>query len=319
MKVRVSFKLLCLAVVAVSAVAVMAQVTGRTTLTVGSGSQPPSGNQSLLHGATVDANNQPSVAIPSGWTLVQAQGFEGTAPSTESWSGAVSTDRPHTGTHSLQDNVDHDQAGPAWWGGGSTLGTFTSVYLSYWEFVDSNAAANDEWNLGDLTKYDSSGNFMQEISPGLLGQSFNTLTPPLTMGPQSPKPNGVINIYYGPNVNLNPGAWHQWEISWTPNSPGSSNGAFAIYRDGTLLLSASNQNLNGTIDMSGSALRAGGQYTKLLWTNNAQGTGTCTPLGTGTGIEFQGGGTSFASIAAVCQPPAPAFKRFLDDVIVIKR
>ena len=80
MKMKLVMSLLfCLALTAATGVA--AQVTGTTMLTVGSSTAPaPSG--ALLTGATVSsdapncASSKISAAVPTGWTLVCARGFE---------------------------------------------------------------------------------------------------------------------------------------------------------------------------------------------------------------------------------------------------
>ena len=70
---------------------------------------PPTGNSSLLVGMT-PAKYQ----IPSGWTLIRTQDFEGAKPSGENWKGTASTINPHSGSRSIRETYSNDQADIGW-------------------------------------------------------------------------------------------------------------------------------------------------------------------------------------------------------------
>ena len=289
---------------------------------------PPA--QSLLSGCTVDSSNVPSCATPSGWTLVTAQGFDdGAIPGTQGILGTVGTAKPHSGANSLGGLVSTDQSSVAWALQQGNIGSFNSVYLSYYEWLDSNATVNDEMFVANISV--SGNGLLQEDVIDRLAQSFNTLTPQFDVEVQSscvtPLPSycagatGISHSYYGNSPNIGAGSWHQWEIEWTPNTSGSSNGSVQVYRDGTLIEGLTGVNINGTVSMANAKIQAGGVYSKLLWTNNGQVPpgGTCVSLGGGQGFAYLGGGQSFAAIGAMCGPPVPSFNRYIDDVIVIKK
>jgi hypothetical protein len=274
--------------------------------------------QSLLLGCTVDASNQPTCNIPAAWTLVIAEGFEsGNVTSKESYLGDITATFGHSGSHSLHMLVSFDQATPQWNYNQGNLGSFSAVYLSFYEYLDSNAAINDEMGIANLTIHDSSGNLAQELFIDRLGSSFNTFTPSIVIEPQSAT-TGVTEADYGPAPNIRAGTWHQWEIYWQPNAEGRSNGLIQIYENGQLRYSLGNHNFNKNVPMTNAQVFAGGIYTKLIWTDNGKlpPSGTCVALGNGLGFDV--GGT-LAKLGSICPPSAPSFNRYLDDVILLKR
>ena len=283
----------------------------------------PAGNQSLLPGATVPSCNQISKSVPSGWTIVDANNFSGGQlcnPSNEVVGAGTVTNSSacYNGGSCLTQNVSFDQAGPDIWV--KNIGGFASLYLSYWEWLDSSAAVNDEMFIADMSNSGNNG-LQQEIVVDRFGNSFNTLTPALIVESQG-NSSGVTVSQYGPTPNIAAGTWHQWEVEWTPNAPGASNGSVYIYRDGNLLYHVANANINGNITMSGnSSIEVGGVYSKLLWTSNGTPPpgGTCTAMGSGLGNVYQGGGASFSVLGALCPPTAPSFNRYIDDIIVMKQ
>jgi len=284
---------------------------------------PAPKGQSLLSGATVTGCGAINMSVPSGWSLLAADGFEGGNLCDQSaeglGNGAVSCAKGHSGSCSISTNVSYDQAGPQWLYLQGHSGSFTSIYLSYWEYVDPQATFNDEYQVGDLWQ-SQNGGFAQEIAVGFLGQSFNATSAPMTFDPQNGVSNGVNPpTTYGQTVSMAGGTWHQYEIEWTPGNNGGCS--VQVYRDSSLLASGSGLNCNGTVNMTGAQVQAGGQYTKLLWTNNGNPppSGACTTLGNGFGSEYQGGGASFSAIAALCGPIVPSFNRYIDDVIVMKQ
>jgi IPT/TIG domain/Putative Ig domain len=295
---------------------------------------PPA--QSLLSGCTVSASNTSSCPTPSGWTLVAAQGFEG-GSTNGVVSGTVSNigSSAHTGSYALTTYVSYDQAGPSWATNTSQIGTFTSVYISEWEWLDSNAKLNDETFLADLIN-PTSPSPAQEIiidryNPGTTENPSATKVVAESQGNASGVHNGTL--YAGTHSTA--GGWHQWEIEYTPNTPGNSDGSIYIYLDGALITPTGGQysfvnvNINGTVTMSGNSMvQVGGVYSLLLWTStgSTRGTpGSCEPVGSGQGNAIGNGGTSFATYSAACPTQFSAnggltgFNRYIDDIIVLKK
>lgn len=294
-------------------------VPPRTANLEGSGSSGTTGTGTSLLGGMTPA----SFTIPGGWTLSETQDFEGSIPGGQSISGTITNARSHTGTHSLFTVTSSDQATVAWFGPSSLS---TDVYESHYEYLDNNAAFNDELFVSRLFR-GSGGVLYEEIIVDRFGFSFNTLKPNIVVEPQSQCTGagcsgvgvGVIHAFYGPAPNEGGGAWHQWETWWHPNTSGNSDGFVNVYRDTQLLYAANAKSLNGTISMVGATVEVGGVYTKLLWTSNGTPTGSCTQMGFGTGIELFGGGRSFAQINSYCGPLAPTFNDYKDDIIVMHK
>ncbi|HVI08006.1 MAG TPA: choice-of-anchor D domain-containing protein [Candidatus Binatia bacterium] len=294
-------------------------VPPRTANLEGSGSSGTTGTGTSLLGGMTPA----SFSIPSGWTLSETQDFESTIPGGQSISGTITNLRSHSGSKSLFTVTSSDQATVAWFGPSSLS---TDVYESHYEYLDNNAAFNDELFISRLFR-GSGGVLYQEIIVDRFGFSFNTLKPSIVVEPQSQCTGagcsgvgvGVIHAFYGPAPNEGGGAWHQFETWWHPNTSGNSDGFVNVYRDAQLLYAANAKSLNGTISMSGATVEVGGVYTKLLWTSNGTPTGTCTQMGFGLGIELFGGGQTFAKINSYCGPLAPTFNHYLDDIIVMHK
>lgn len=301
------------------------------------------GNTSLLTGCTVNASNLSNCSTPAGWTFVVAQGFDGGAlPPSQ---GSLGTIGPatgttcHTGTNCLGGLLNGDQSGATWALEQGNLGTFTSVYLSFWEWIDANATTNDEFFVANLSFSDSI--LEQEMVVdryqcwGNASCAFNGTAPNVVLALNSDKTNangGAHGVASGPNVNINAGVWHQWEIQWTPNTPaidnqtsppnpGAGDGSVVIYRDGSIVNNYSGININGTWTMTNAKVTAGGVYTKLIWTNTGSNppSGTCSSsIGNGTTVNADSG-LSFSSLGAICGPTVPSFYRYIDDIILLKK
>jgi hypothetical protein len=100
-------------------------------------------------------------SLPSGWALVKAQDFEGTKPTGESWgtwNGVVTTTRPHSGSKSIEGTYANDQADASWRLSAGLAGSFSELYLSFYEYIGSNALFNDEFFLASVMKRGSDGN-----------------------------------------------------------------------------------------------------------------------------------------------------------------
>jgi hypothetical protein len=281
----------------------------------------PPGNDGLLSGMTPG-----NYEVPSGWTLVRTTDFEGTQPSDEEWAvwnAAVRTDKPHTGSKSLGGTYSNDQADVAWRLSSGVLGAFNEVYLSFYEYIESQALFNDEFFLA---RFSRDYPFHEVILDWYWARNDDG----------SPAFNGEIATLYavpqgvwygnaaGKTATVPKGLWVQWEIHYRPNTSGVSNGFIRVYKDGNLFTAAENVNLNGTVGMENMAVQAGGVYTKLVWMEDSP---TCTVCSTapGNGTDYCTGsmhwaGQPFSSpYCGPTDPPLPSFKRYIDDIILLKR
>jgi len=278
----------------------------------------PPGNDGLLSGMS-PANYR----IPSGWSLVAKQDFEGSKPGNEtwgSWDGEVNGNRPHSGSKSIEGNYRNDQADAHWALAPGAIGNFTEVYLSFYEYIDTAALFNDEMFLA---KFAVSSPTYQEVLADWFwatkngSLAYNGLEATLYVLPQ-----GSRSARLGPKSAAVPrGSWIQWEMHYRPNTPGSSNGFYRIYRNGVLYTSAENADLNASVDMSNCMVQVGGVYTRLVWMTDYPTCSSCSPA-PGDGTDYCTGskgwvGQSFSS--PVCGPSQPSFKRYFDDIIVLKR
>ena len=292
---------------------------------------PPS--VSLLSGCTVSESNSINFgsggcrsALPSGWTLMTCEGFEGGATHTTCNGSAVSSvglgygtsitcSKGHTGSCSVVSNINGQGAGPSLYFGSGSFGT---VYISYWEWKDANALMNDELFVTDL-RHVVSGSLQQEIVTDRFNSGgFNSSQDQLLIEPQG---NHYGNIY-GPTTSFGAGAWHQWEVLYHPNTPGNSDGAVQVYLDGITLINKSGVNINGTINMANSGIQIGGNYGKSVWTNNSSrpnAGGACTSApGQGAEAGFWLGAFNASPInAGNCAPAPPTFNLNQDDIIIM--
>lgn len=287
-------------------------------------------NAGMLTGQTPS-----TLVVPNGWSIVRTQDFEGTRQdSSEYWNGipvggTASTTNPHSGSRSLRGAYNADSDAMQWALEDGYSGAFSEIYLSFWEYTDSNARFNDEYllahikdpnNVDDLVfdfmwspEFNSTQAYFRVVAEGLAND---------TPG-HSPWDKGFVTVPVG--------AWNQWEIHIRPGTPGQPDGFFKIYLNGepymerinTLILGEGRTFENGRI-------LAGGFYTKIVWMKDYP---TCSiPSGcltweeraafTGSDlcVEQEGWwGQSFASpLCAPNDPPLPSFYRQIDDVIVLK-
>lgn len=284
----------------------------------------PPGNDGLLSGMTPG-----SYKIPSGWSLVRAQNFEGTKPGDEqwgSWNGVVNTVRPHTGSKSIEGTYSNDQADAKWLLASGNLGGFSEIYLSFYEYTESKARFNDEYVLAHFAV----ANPFQELVLVWLWAEDSSGTPAFN-GVRAPlyavSQGNQYGRFAGSTTTVPVGAWVQWEIHYRPNTPGNSNGFVRIYQNGTLRKASENVNINGTVDMSNMFVQAGGYYTKLVWMTDSPTcsvpSGCSTAPGKGTDYCTAAKGWSnqkfSAPVCAPIDPPLSSFKRYLDDIILIKK
>ena len=275
----------------------------------------PPGNDGLLSGMTPG-----NYKIPSGWSLVRATDFEGSIPSGETWElwgASVQTDRYHAGSKSLGGTYDSGQDDVAWRLDGSVLGTYSEVYLSFYEYIESQALFNDEFFLA---RFGVSNPFQEIIADWYWAPGFNK--PSATLYAVSQGVADGRSAEKGATVPK--GAWHQWEIHYRPNTSGSSNGFYRVYLDGTLFMSAENANLNATVSMNNADVQVGGVYTKAVWMMDYPTCKVCsTAPGNGTDYCTRANNWDYESFSnPKCNPidpPLASFKRYFDDIIVMKK
>lgn len=272
----------------------------------------PPGTDGLLSGMTPG-----NLRVPSGWTLVRAQGFEGTKPTGETWklwNADVSTDRAHAGSKSIGGTYSYDQGDVAWRFSSGQMGTFSEVYLSFYEYIESQALFNDEFFLA---RFAVDSPFQEIILDWFWAPGFNQPKSTLYIVPQ-----GVYTKRLAPKTaDVPKGTWVQWEVHYRPNTSALNDGFFRVYKDGTLYTSVENVNLNGTRSMFNMSVHIGGVYTKLVWMTDSP---TCSKCSSkpGEGTDYCSAskkwfGQSFSS--PHCGSPLPPFKRYFDDIILMKK
>jgi len=262
-----------------------------------------------------------SYSIPSGWTLVVKQDFENQLSTSEGTNGSISSTNKHAGTKSLVGTISGDATDVSWWLRTNRIGTFSEVYVSWYDYSESQARINDEYWLLQFMKRGPSDELYQEVIVTWMWAGFNQSSSPLFIVPQTEIDSmGQTSRFGGGTHSLDAGSWTQWEIHYRPSSSGSSNGFLRVYKNGNLIESAENKNINNQVDMSNMSINIGGVYTKLTWLLSS---GACA-------TEFGGGtdsGPRVGSFSSICPcpnqcPPSgyvPIFKRYLDDVIVMKK
>jgi hypothetical protein len=277
----------------------------------------PPGDDSLLVGMTPSKYN-----IPPGWTLVVSQDMEESCPDSQSCggvSGAITTTRPHTGSKSIEGTYDNDQDNVRWALREGNLGSFDEVYTSWYEYVDSAAKFNDEYFMWVMIKPSP---YQEVILDWYWAPGFNKPTASLYTIQQGVCSPGRKSMRGGsPGTG---GTWQQFEVHFRPNTPGKSNGFMRVYRDGNLYTSYENGNFVCSENMADSLVQVGGTYTKLVWMEDYPACTQCSSA-PGSGTDYCTGsknwsGQSFSNpICNPTDPQLPSFKRFIDDVVVMKK
>ena len=286
---------------------------------------PPPGNASLMVGMTPD-----NYKIPTGWSIIRAQNFEGTKPDGEwwgRWHGKVTATKPHSGTKGIEGTYSSDQSDVGWTLDGSAVGSFTEIYLSFFEFIDQAALFNDEYFQYRFQIDD--GNGFQELvgdwvwaydSKGEM--AFNQPRATLYVWLQ-----GLYEKRQAPKGATVPkGAWHQWEIHFRPNTVGNNNGFVRVYLDGNMFQNLENAQIVGR-SMNSCDVQAGGVYTKNVWMRDyptcSVPAGCTSAPGIGSDACTYYKGWPYQTFSnPVCNPidpPLPNWKRYIDDVVVMKR
>lgn len=295
-----------------------------TTLTNGFTVVTPPAGQSLLSGCTVNASNQPNCSIPSGWSLVIAEGFEnGSLGSTEAMdqNNSIVTNNPHTGSHSMKGHYGGDGDRVSWFLAAGNTGSFNELWISYWDYADPNAMyGNSDYFLVDINNpagcggqgqdfgYDAqdfTGNLTPLSTSTIIGVSQGSTSSPSTC-------QGYYQYSTGSNLAMNAGSWRQVEIHFKPSttvSTGSNcndsnggtycngDGEAELYINGQLQQRQLNANLNGSQSMAGTGIELGGTLT-----------------------DFCDQGGTRAVPFSKCQANAPTpFNRYIDDIVVLKK
>ena len=273
------------------------------------------GNEGLLSGMTPS-----KYSLPSGWSLIRAQDFESGSANSDEWvSGGKVTDAGYKrGNYALRGLIYTDGAGVSWGLEGDTpTGTYTELYMSFYEFTDSNARFNVEYIWGSNTK-NVDGSVYHRVNFNYFDtMKFNGTAAPYVVQGEGAAMDAYA--WYGPYRTIPVGRWVQREVWHRPNTPGNRDGFIRFYEDGVLVQNEENVSTNGPADFrSGTWIQVGGLYTKHVWRLSD---GSCSSaVGEGTGYDRE---TNWDACACPNQcPPSgtvPKFYRQLDDIIVMKR
>ncbi len=303
------------------------------------------GNESLLAGYTVNSNNVLSGPVPSGWTLVDSQGFDNGSYNTgESTYGdnavGISTSEAHTGTHSDDNYIQTSFHGYGIKISGSSINS-RDLYVSYWRYVtDSNpgygymdtnwfmlARTPPGYGVGYGVHSDGgpSGSCCLTTSGGVFLENTNPLPPPTTWG------GGSGSFGY------TPGKWQQLEWHFKMNDPGQNNGEIEFYIDGKLIDTCDAAtgcpsrggdgpgDFVGATDYSTGDLYIGGDWGKDVWYSDAAHTICSSPSVGDAGmgpVNLPGLGPSNPDPCPLQAPPngyVPKFHIYIDDLVVLKK
>jgi len=315
--------------------------SGTATLTC----NPPISGNGLLSGCVVnESNNSPSCSIPSGWSLVCAEGFAGGTThcnSSQSFGylnnaqGGINGTQPHTGSFSLQGTYGSD--GDVIADNIGIPGSFSSVYISYWDWVSSNALyPNSDYFLVDLRNPAGCGAFAgfgqdigidaQNYASGLSLSSY-TSGGFIVISQGDPGNSACVGNYEwnnNANLSINRGTWRQYEFLITPSTTGNGqtnpmpnncstptsatgcgNGTLKMWVNGQQVLPGNNNlNLNGTQSMvnAGTFVQVGGTITDF--NSSSGGSVNCNPFSSCPGTQPGTGAP-------------PIYQRIIDDIIVM--
>jgi len=300
----------------------------------------PPGNDGLLSGMIPG-----KYSVPSGWSIVRMQNFEGSQPEGElwgRWSGGVSTTKPHDGNKSIGGTYSGDQSSVDWVLEKNFTGSFNELYVSWYEYIESHARFNDEFFLMRLETSDSP--WQEIIIDWYWGMDANEKS--IYNGEYATLyvvPQGVISDRHHIKFDKPAsGSWVQWEVHFRP-TVGTNAGSVWIYKNGRMYGSVTNKTVT-TTNMANALVQIGGTYSLGCWANTISGKEAWPPETCASDINLPNGCTenpgegwnigacypieryspgwcgSFAQPR--CYPKQPTlsnFKRFIDDIIVMKR
>ena len=292
----------------------------------------PTGNDGLLSGMTPG-----DYKVPSGWSLVVKQDFEGTLTSAESRTSqtSISTTRPHTGNKSLEGTYTGDASDVSWWLKQGNSGAFSEIYISFYDYQESQMRFNEELFLVDIGKFTSDYALQFQLTADYYGMGdgpppahtgFNSDYAYMVLVSNSVTGNGFATKgNYWWKKESTKGQWIQWEVHYRPNTKTNNvanfDGFYRLYKNGVLFASVEKDVLNGTTDWTQPYIQVGGVYTKIKWETKL-GSGICTAyVGSGWGDAQAGINFNNCPCPNQCPPngQVPVYKRFIDDIIVMKK
>lgn len=293
----------------------------------------------LLTGCTVSAANTPSCTIPSGWTLVTTEGFEnGSLGTGESLCNGMSIESgvSHSGSSALVGQYSGGDQQRCWSLSPSQINA-REVYVSWYEFNESQGRINIDLWLGarwiygaggvPITDVDFNWNPGADPSDGGTGGAGACYTN-CSLGQVvifAEGTGGLPNFsqYNGKSVNPKWGSWVQYEMHIKMNDPNVSNGTMELYQNGVLIQSKYNANLIGGQEGANANIQIGGVYSSFVYYDDSANT-QCSPstrLGAYTVVYGNWNNQDACPNQAPPNPPGvvPIFKRYFDDIIVIKQ
>jgi len=288
-------------------------------------------SQSLLAGMTPS-----SLMIPSGWVLAAKEDFEAGLGPNEEIAGEISTAKAHSGSHAMGGLYQSDGDVISLNFKQAAFGSYTDIYVSYWDWEDANALIPAEIFIADVSNctqsacpityqdfgFDWAGQFPPKYlsSPSnpmlvvtyMLGTGGNDLfyyppcDPPNDGNPGN-EDQGSLCV-----LPINAGSWRQYEIWWHPNTENKGqakhDGFIRLYVDGRLTNSLTNFSPNGR--------RGSGTGNQLPTMQNPDPSAGLAVGGVITALCGSGRANPFS----VCSGMAPKpFHRYIDDVILMKK
>lgn len=262
------------------------QITGSTKLTVATAA--PSSAGALLSGAVVTSDAQNcasstiSAAVPAGWKMLCARGFEVSLGPNEALNtsngpnvpGGVSTAQAHSGNHSLGCTVAGDGSECEW---RLTPGTGANeIYISYWEWFTGGpqgtqaVSTDDEFEGGivvypgarhqdlrfDPTGENNSSYFSQGLQPVFYseGSSYSSacyggVADSATNACREDGHNATGAVQNTTYTSTSTGTWVQWELDLLPatcnGSTPNSDGRMTVYKNGQSVEQVVDTNFSG--------------------------------------------------------------------------
>lgn len=284
--------------------------------------------QGLLSGCTVEANNSPSCAIPSGWTLAAAQGFEsGAIPRSQYFSNttAVESGFAHTGTHAAVGRYSGGDQRVFWALRGDAINSL-GTYISWWEYDEPQGKLNQDFYMMRRVLYGKRGAYIADVvldilPPGVNNCLFNCTNQTIALGAEGSGGQPNFIDYSAPGSGVPGwGSWTQWEVLLQLNAPGQSNGRMQVWRNGVRVYSDTKKNIIGMYKgYETSDLEVGGVYTYLVWWLDSAHT-RCAKGHSRYTTNY--GNWSQPNPCPNQAPPSGygvPFKRYFDDIIVLKR
>jgi hypothetical protein len=298
------------------------EASGSATLTSGFA---VTAAQSLLSGVHPPDDNCTGFSIPSGWTCVLTQTFESGALGANQYvldsRERIASNTP-TGSKAMAQLVNIDGSNTGVGIQGSAINS-REVYASWYEYVDAQALLNLQILYSRRVAFDSGGNTLTDLLVDIeagAGGCIENCT------------KGLSSIYaegrgafpnfsnYGGPTNFIAGTLTQIEVHIKANDPGQSNGLIEWFQNGKLIQRAANQNFNASLDMATADLEIGGYYGALVYFNDAAMT-QCTAAQTFGAFAKSNTSWGACQCSAQCPPNGhiPAFNRYIDDIIVIRK